>query len=904
MQIVALELENVKSYQHARFTFAPGVNAIVGHNGAGKSTIIEAIGYVLFDALPYTVQEFVREGARSGLIAVTFISTYDERPYRIERRFGGSSAYTIYDDELRAKICDGKTDVQAFVRQHTLADPSVDLTRLFTDALGVAQGSLTAAFAETPSKRKPIFDALLQVDDYSAAADKLREPVRRVRDQIVETDRTLAVLATRLEQLPLLEQNIAQRARALDVAHAQRTELEAALAAGQARLQVLEAQKALVDTLTTQVARDEDTVRNLTDRRQRATQARAAAEQAVATVAEHQAGHDAYLAAQQAQDALQTRVAERQALLNKRSAADKTLALASARCAQLEQSLAEVAAAETTVRELAAAVAEQAALTAQVTALERAQAQLVELDHRLAAVTARRQATQTRQATVAIGCEQARAIAAQGQALNSRLAELRTTLEATHSQATLLGAELATLEQQSQALRDVASARCPVCEQPLTTEHRAEMLARNQVQDEELRRQLAEVQRTLAALEQELADGEAERMRLQQAWAQLPRESELADLAQTLAELDTEVTTATTARAELAMQIAALDELRQALTALGDPKSRSAVASAQAAQRPQLEAQLVHERSRQAAAQQQIEQLDQALAALGDLDQALAENTQQLRTYSAAYQTVLMHRQLAATLPDAIAELTEVEQALQIASKRLAESRGNLKVAVAQFDQENYQKVLLDDRKLREELGSLSASIRLMQEAQAQDVRQAEALRGEASRHQALQQERRRLTRLEEALEAIRTMIKQAGPFVTQALVRQVSEGAATIFGELMRDHSRVLAWSEDYGVTLTAGGATRSFRQLSGGEQMSAALAVRLALVREMSNINVAFFDEPTANLDGVRREALAQQIMTVRGFNQLFVISHDDTFEQATQNLIRVTRYGNISAVVDAAK
>lgn len=84
----------------------------------------------------------------------------------------------------------------------------------------------------------------------------------------------------------------------------------------------------------------------------------------------------------------------------------------------------------------------------------------------------------------------------------------------------------------------------------------------------------------------------------------------------------------------------------------------------------------------------------------------------------------------------------------------------------------------------------------------------------------------------------------------------------------------------------------------------MSAALAVRLALVREMSNVNVAFFDEPTANLDSVRRELLAQQIMTVRGFNQLFVISHDDTFEQATQNLIRVKRHGSTTIVGDATE
>ena len=42
MQILSLELTNVKSYEHARYTFTPGVNAIVGPNGAGKSTFIKA----------------------------------------------------------------------------------------------------------------------------------------------------------------------------------------------------------------------------------------------------------------------------------------------------------------------------------------------------------------------------------------------------------------------------------------------------------------------------------------------------------------------------------------------------------------------------------------------------------------------------------------------------------------------------------------------------------------------------------------------------------------------------------------------------------------------------------------------------------------------------------------------
>ena len=59
----------------------------------------------------------------------------------------------------------------------------------------------------------------------------------------------------------------------------------------------------------------------------------------------------------------------------------------------------------------------------------------------------------------------------------------------------------------------------------------------------------------------------------------------------------------------------------------------------------------------------------------------------------------------------------------------------------------------------------------------------------------------------------------------------------------------------------LEEGGHERSFINLSGGEQMVAALSVRLALLKQLSDIRVAFFDEPTVNMDAERRERLAQQ-------------------------------------------
>jgi exonuclease SbcC len=43
---------------------------------------------------------------------------------------------------------------------------------------------------------------------------------------------------------------------------------------------------------------------------------------------------------------------------------------------------------------------------------------------------------------------------------------------------------------------------------------------------------------------------------------------------------------------------------------------------------------------------------------------------------------------------------------------------------------------------------------------------------------------------------------------------------------------------------------------------------------------------------MDELRRMNLADQIRRVRGFDQLIVISHDDTFEQGLDSLVRLNK------------
>jgi DNA repair exonuclease SbcCD ATPase subunit len=154
---------------------------------------------------------------------------------------------------------------------------------------------------------------------------------------------------------------------------------------------------------------------------------------------------------------------------------------------------------------------------------------------------------------------------------------------------------------------------------------------------------------------------------------------------------------------------------------------------------------------------------------------------------------------------------------------------------------------------------------------------------------------------LRELLGYLRGVLREAGPEVTRRLVEIISLHADRLYSEIMQAYTTRLRWTEDYDIILSEAGRDRGFQQLSGGEQMAAALAVRLALLREVSAIDWAFFDEPTANLDAQRRDNLAEQILAVKGFSQLFVISHDDTFEQDTDHVVRVQKVDGASQVME---
>src|SRR5262249_7228496 len=129
----------------------------------------------------------------------------------------------------------------------------------------------------------------------------------------------------------------------------------------------------------------------------------------------------------------------------------------------------------------------------------------------------------------------------------------------------------------------------------------------------------------------------------------------------------------------------------------------------------------------------------------------------------------------------------------------------------------------------------------------------------------------------------------------------EISQLADRIYRVIARSDEE-LHWGNNYAIELVDlqnGGERRRYdEELSGGQVMSAVVALRLALLRTYG-AKVGFFDEPTSNLDELRRANLAlafRHLDEGKGevgspwYDQLFLISHDVAFTEITDQIIHL--------------
>ncbi len=892
MHITKIELEDIKSHASASFEFERGTTAITGENGAGKTTIIEAVAWTLFDLLDYKKEDFVRRGAKKGVVNVTFQSSLDEREYRVYRDTG--TGYYVYDPQLKLRIAEKKEEVARFLWQHLGVEAGTDLETLFRSAIGVPQGTFTAVFLERPSERKPKFDKLLKVEEYRQGAEKLLETTRYIENKIISVKEKIARAEGELARFEIIEtehKNYAERAAVLSktlenltVEVAEKSEI----------LKTFEAVESKVNTL--RVAKDKVQSESATAQilQKQKEYERNQAFDAQEKIKLVEADYKIHIAALAELKNLDARRGERDKVRTELNKIENKIVTLKAEQKGCGENLKKVAVARENIVKVEPQVREQEELEKQRETLrtDLANAKVAEnqvstyeeklkrLRNDLAKINDDIKAAEEKSASI----ENFESLQMRDTEITTELAKLR-----------------AVIERDEQIEREIINSLfknhfCPILSQKCLN------LETGKTSENFVAAKNGNGKAQIAVLETE--------QKLVSSNLAKARQAEIASaVLPTLIQNKTETTErgkrireeqeSWRKKAESLIEInAELLKIQTKLDALANPKAKLLAFETEIKREDELKEKFTQTEQNLVRAESEKTNFSERLSQFEALDAQWKHFSDERDRTSSAHREFLSNESLAKTFATRETEFENATKEATRLTEELAKAVDEFEKASKDYDRERHltvKNLLLEaERKLVETRANLENARR----HEAQLAKELESLAEIRVSMRGEFQEKERLEKIGDATKFIRDTLKEAAPRVARNYVFLVSSEANQMFREITGNAERTLKWTEDYGILLEEDGYERPFVNLSGGEQMSAALSVRLALLKQLSDVRLAFFDEPTTNMDAERRERLAEQISHItekQTFDQLFVISHDDTFESFADNVISVGRNEN---------
>ena len=184
MIFTKLKLRNFKSHENTVIKFDKGISVIVGENGAGKSTILEAISFALFKQhTGKKIDDLVRNNAQSMFVELEFDS--NGRKYKIIREKKSNLKSSLYkktsSDGDYVHVCTGDKEVANEIRQ--ILDIDSDL---FLNAIYIRQGEIAELVDKSPAEKKLLIAKLLGIDSLEKSWKNLLPIINDYENELSE----------------------------------------------------------------------------------------------------------------------------------------------------------------------------------------------------------------------------------------------------------------------------------------------------------------------------------------------------------------------------------------------------------------------------------------------------------------------------------------------------------------------------------------------------------------------------------------------------------------------------------------------------------------------------------------------------------------------------------------------
>ncbi|CCU83990.1 MAG: SMC family ATPase [Thermotogae bacterium] len=936
MRITSIDLENFRSHSRYSGTFEKGINLILGRNGSGKSSIIEAIGLALFGGgLRDRQEDAVRWNERRARIKVAFLAD-DGLEYVVEKVFGNASNHELYQGELL--VARGRENVIEKIR--TICGLQGDISRTFENVIVAFQNKIADQFLGSPAVRRDYFNRVFQVDLYrKISTDFMRSYVSDLRNEDEFLRREIAILDSQLERKEEVKERMAQLLKDLSLTKKELDTLRDTLTKIRSEKTGLEEVSRELASRKSSLERELVSLKDASGNLKNNLKQRERAKRAKEIVDESREAHDLYEKLLKEENILNTEKRRLEGLAEESSRIGRKISEFEIEITRLTESLSNK---NNRLREInerfEAQKMERSGLIGEKEAAElesgkKRMAYELSVSKKKAFKVIYEQYRENERRINALEDLWASVQNLESvEELNLTLQKIDEEIEKTNQEVRILeklNEAKTTKSAQKKALKEyegsLAKGICPLLnERCRNIENRedyggyiAELIKGLEEGERELLKEIKKVEDTPSRLNEllgektltlkaieERAKKESEKSRIEEEKSKLMKTHKKlilelssisgvpAEVEQMSEEIEREIREAST---ELELQNKQVSSLADQIKRIDSQIEELIIGrNILDEEKKETEKAIASLRTETANLRSSLEEYAKELDKLPEFNTRIEETRRTMALNKAGYENYNRFATLAGYLEEYASLCQSSLEKCRNTSLSISKIRKEYSSLQRAFDSERFEQLRIEEKAVEEKYNlkrDETVSIgRDLLSAKTDLKNLADIEKQKKTRQKTIE----KIGKKVKLAEKIRENLNLTGERITAGF-RDAIERKATLDYMRISGMEETIRWNEDYEVSVKApeyeGGSIRSFSNLSGGEQVLVSLCLRAAMTGILSGARFAVFDEPTSNLDKERKELLAHSLRELFGeLDQSIIVTHDDVFSEMAQKVIRL--------------
>ena len=228
----------------------------------------------------------------------------------------------------------------------------------------------------------------------------------------------------------------------------------------------------------------------------------------------------------------------------------------------------------------------------------------------------------------------------------------------------------------------------------------------------------------------------------------------------------------------------------------------------------------------------------------------------------------------------------------------------NNKINASTYDKEKYEQIIYRDEMYARRYESFSTELSEIKGRAKELINVHKGLAEKIKNNDKFQKEHDDISQYLVLLKDIRELYGKNG---IQRDLRNnsrpiIQKNTKKFFDDFNFNYSDLIL-DEDYNVVVRGPEGESSMSMVSGGEKIAIALALRLGITKSMAkgDLETILLDEPTIHLDDARRHELINLLKEMSLLPQMIIVTHENQLESAADNLIKVEKENGISKIVN---